>query len=169
MYFDFFFTSSLSNLIPQASIFQNTYSLAAPANTRIFFWIIILANRNIDITRQAISVIQNIIFINHLLLLYCSVYMRIQYFISRVIFYISLVILLTFLSLMVTTFCTLISALFVGSCSNALDCVDLMSRCAVTCVSNKRRRTFIDDALRLLQLILSYTLLIGNILSFSPI
>ena len=95
--------------------------------------------------------------------------MRIQYFISRVIFYISLVILLTFLSLMVTTFCTLISVLFVGSCSNALDCVDLMSRRAVTCVSNKRRRTFIDGALRLLQLILSYTRLIGNILSFSSI
>ena len=67
---------------------------------------------------------------------------------------------------MVTTFYTVISVLFVGSCFNALDCVDLMSRRAVSCDSNKRGRTSIDSVLRFLQLILSCTLLIGNILSF---
>ena len=67
---------------------------------------------------------------------------------------------------MVTTFYTMISVLFVGSCFNALDCVDLMNRRAVRCSSNKRERMSIDGVLRFLQLILSCNLLIGNNLSF---
>ena len=81
-------------------------------------------------------------------------------------FYISLVILLTFLSLMVGNIYTVISVLFVGSSFNALDCVDLMSRRGITCGGNKRGRTSIEGVLRFLHLILSCTLLIGNILSF---
>ena len=65
---------------------------------------------------------------------------------------------------MATTFYTTISILFVGSCFNALGCVDLMSRRAVKCVSNKSGRTSIDGVLRFLQLILSCTLFTGNIL-----
>ena len=67
---------------------------------------------------------------------------------------------------MVTTFYTMISVLFVGSCFNSLDCVDLMSRRAVRCSSSKRKRTSIDGVLRFLQLIMSCNLLIGNILNF---
>ena len=74
--------------------------------------------------------------------------MRIQYFISKVIFYINLVILITFLSLMVTTVYTVISILFIGSCFNVLDCVDLMSRRGVKCVCNKRGRTSIDGVFK---------------------
>ena len=67
---------------------------------------------------------------------------------------------------MVANFYTVISVLFVGSCFDALDCVDLMSRRAVTCASNIRGRTSINGVPKLLHLILSCTLLIGNILSF---
>ena len=67
---------------------------------------------------------------------------------------------------MVTTFYTVIPVLFVGSCFNGLDCVDLMSRRAVTCGSSKHGRTSIDGVLGFLQVILSCTLLIGNILSY---
>ena len=63
-------------------------------------------------------------------------------------------------------FYTMISVLYEGSCFNALDYVELMSRSAVTCGSNKRRRTSIGGVLRFLQLILNCTLLIENILSF---
>ena len=87
--------------------------------------------------------------------------MRIQSFIHRIIFHISLVNLLTFLSLMVTTFYTMISVLFVGSCFNTLDCVDVMSREAVKYASNKRGKTSIDGFIRFFQLILRCTLLIG--------
>ena len=67
---------------------------------------------------------------------------------------------------MVTTFYTVISVLLVGSCFSALDCVDLMSRSAVRCDSNKRGSTPIESVLRILQLILSCNMFIGNILSF---
>ena len=60
----------------------------------------------------------------------------------------------------------MISVLFVGSCVNALDCVNLMSRRVVSCSSNKRERTSIDGVIRFLQPILDCNLLIGNILSF---
>ena len=62
---------------------------------------------------------------------------------------------------MVTTFYTMISVLFVGSCFNALDCVDVMSREAVKYASNKRGTMSINGFIRFLQLILSCTLLIG--------
>ena len=67
---------------------------------------------------------------------------------------------------MVTTFYTVISVLFVGPCFSALDCVDLMSKCAVKYGSNKRGSTSIDEVLRFSQLILSCIMLIGDILSF---
>ena len=67
---------------------------------------------------------------------------------------------------MVGNIYTVISVLFVGSSFNALDCVDLMSRRGITSGGNKRGRTSIEGVLRFLHLILSCTLLIGNILSF---
>ena len=66
----------------------------------------------------------------------------------------------------VMTFYTMLSVLYEGSCFNDLDYVELMSRSAVMCDSNKRRRTSIGGVLRFLQLILNCTLLIENILSF---
>ena len=64
------------------------------------------------------------------------------------------------------TFYIVISVLFVGSCFNALDCADLMSRHVVRCGSNKCGWMSTDNILRFLQLILSCTLFIRNILSF---
>ena len=91
------------------------------------------------------------IIVNQLLRLYRSIYMRIQYFLPWDIFYINLVILLTFLSLMVTSFDVMNLVLLVGSCFNALVCVDVMSRHAVRCSSNKRERTSMDGVPRILQ------------------
>ena len=101
--------------------------------------------------------------------LYCSIYIRIQYFISRVIFNINLSSNLanTFISNgNVTTFNAVISVFLVGYCFSALNCVDLMSTRSIRCGSNDLGRTSTDGVPRSLQLLLSCTPLVGNVFSF---
>ena len=86
--------------------------------------------------------------INQLLRCYTSLYLRIQCFVSRVLFIVNLVI---FLLLMILSY-IVFPVLFTRYCYSALDCVIAMNRCLIRYGSNNLGGKSIDGNLRFLQL-----------------
>ena len=116
------------------------------------------------ILHHAISFIRNSMTItNQLLRFYTLLYLRIQWFISRVLFIVNLVISLL---LMILSY-TLFPALFKRYSYSALDCAIPMNRCLIRHGDNKLGRTSIKGSLRFLQLLLCNNLLIGKVFIFN--
>ena len=102
-----------------------------------------------NILHHAISLKRNtMIIINQLLRFYTLLYLRIQCFVSRVLFIVNLVI---FLLLMILSY-IVFPVLFTRYCYSALDCVIAMNRCLIRYGSNNLGGKSIDGNLRFLQL-----------------
>ena len=98
---------------------------------------------------------------NQLLRFYTVLYLRIQCFISRVLYIVNLV---NFLLLMILSY-TLFPVLFKRYSYSALDCSIPMNRCLIRHGDNKLGRTSINGNLRVLQLLLCNNLFIGKVSS----
>ena len=102
------------------------------------------------------------IIINQLLRFYTLLYLRIQCFVSKVLFIVNLVIFLLLMTLSYTVFLLL----FTKYCYSALDCTIPMNKCLIRYDSNNLGRTSIDSNLRFLQLLLCNSLFIGKVFIF---
>ena len=112
------------------------------------------------ILHHTISFIRNTMIItNQLLQFYSLLYLRIQCFISRVLFIVNLV---NFLLLMILSY-TVFPVLFKRYSYSALDCAIPMNRCLIRHGDNKLGRTSINVNLRFLQLLLCNNLFIGKV------
>ena len=115
------------------------------------------------ILHHAISFLRNTIIItNQLLRFYTLLYLRIQCFISRVLFIVNLV---NFLLLMILSY-TVFPVLFKRYSYSALDCATPTIRSLIRHSDNKLGRTSNNDNLRLLQLLLCNNLFIGKVFIF---
>ena len=115
------------------------------------------------ILHYAISFMRNsMIITNQLLQFHTLLYLRIQCFISRVLFIVNLV---NFLLLMILSY-TVFPVLFKRYSYSALDCAIPMSRCLIRHDDNKLGRTSINGNLRFLQLLLCNNLFIGKVFIF---
>ena len=99
---------------------------------------------------------------NQLLRFYTLLYLRIQCFISSVLFIVNLVISLLLMILSYTVF----PVLFKRYSYSALDCAIPMNRCLIRHDDNKLGRTSINGNLRFLQLLLCNNLFIGKVFIF---
>ena len=112
------------------------------------------------ILHHAISLKRNTMtIINELLRFYTLLYLRIQCFVSRVLFISNLVI---FLLLMILSY-TVFPVLFTRYCYRALNCAIPMNRCLIRYDSNNFGRTSIDSNLRFLILPLCISLYVGDV------
>ena len=98
------------------------------------------------ILHHAISFLRNTIITNQLLRFYTLLYLRIQCFISRVLFIVSLV---NFLLLLILSY-TVFPVLFKRYSYSALDCATPTIRSLIRHSDNKLGRTSNNDNLRLL-------------------
>ena len=115
---------------------------------------------------HAISLKRNtMIIINQLLQFYTLLYLRIQCFVSWVLFIVNLVISLLLMILSYTVF----SVLVTRYCCSALDCALAMKRCLIMCGSNNPGSTSIDGSLRFLQNLLCNSLFIGKVFIFKDV
>ena len=115
------------------------------------------------ILHHAISFLRNTIIItNQLLRFYTLLYLRIQCFISRVLFIVNLV---NFLLLMILSY-TVFPVLFKRYSYSALDCAIPTIRSLIRHSDNKLGRMSNNDNLRLLQLLLCNNLFIGKVFIF---
>ena len=99
---------------------------------------------------------------NQLLRFYTLLYLRIQCFVSRVMFIVNLVIYLLLMNLSYTVF----SVLFTKNCYSVLHCVIPMIRCLISYGGNNREATSIDGNLRFSQLPLSNILFVEKVFIF---
>ena len=112
---------------------------------------------------HAISFLRNTIIItNQLLRFYTLLYLRIQCFISRVLFIVNVV---NFLLLMILSY-TVFPVLFKRYNYSALDCAIPTIRSLIRHSDNKLGRMSNNDNLRLLQLLLCNNLFIGKVFIF---
>ena len=115
------------------------------------------------ILHQAISFLRNTMIItNQLLPFYTLLYLRVQCFISRVLFIVNLA---NFLLLMILSY-TVFPVLFKRYSYSALDCAISTNRCLIRHDDNKLGRKSINDYLRFLQLLLCNNLFIGKVFIF---
>ena len=115
------------------------------------------------ILHYAISFMRNsMIITNQLLQFYTLLYLRIQCFISRVLFIVNLV---NFLLLMILSY-TVFPVLFKRYSYSALDCAIPTIRSLIRHSDNKLGRMSNNDNLRLLQLLLCNNLFIGKVFIF---
>ena len=115
------------------------------------------------ILHHTISLKRNtMIIINQLLRFYTLLYLKIQCFVSRVLFIVNLVI---FLLLMIFSY-TVFPVLFTRYCYSALNYAAPMKRCLIRYGSNNLGRVSIEGNLKFLQLLLSNSLFIGKVLIF---
>ena len=123
------------------------------------------------ILHYAISFMRNsMIITNQLLQFYTLLYLRIQCFISRVLFIVNLVNFLLLFILSYAVFPVLFKRYSYGAlyCTihGALYCAIPMNRCLIRHGDNKLGRTSINDNLRFLQLLLCNNLFIGKVFIF---
>ena len=115
------------------------------------------------ILHHAISFLRNTIIItNQLLRFYTLLYLRIQCFISRVLFIVNVV---NFLLLMILSY-TVFPVLFKRYSYSALDSAIPTNRCLIRLGDNKLGRTSINGNLTFLQLLLCNNLFIGKVFIF---
>ena len=112
---------------------------------------------------HAISLKRNtIININQLLRFYALLYLRIQYFVSRVLFSVNLINFFMFMILSITVFLLLVTRY----CYSALHCTIPMNSCLIRYGSNNLGKTSIDGNLNFLQLLLCNSLFIEKVFIF---
>ena len=115
------------------------------------------------ILHHAISLKRNtMIIISQLLRFYTLLYLRIQCYVSKVLFIVNLLIFLLLMSLSYTVFLVL----FKRYSYSALDCVIPMDRCLIRHGSNNHGRTSNNGNLSFLQLLLCNSLFIGKVFIF---